>query len=240
MINMFFLYKIFLFHGFLIQSKAFLQTAASVAPHMYEPHFNLSILCEKVIIHCIHLSLINSKVQLSNVFKVLLFCLYPGWRPSEQLHRSPKVRRCFSRTRGHSAASQSASSALCSAVRVQHHQAKLQNQYKMGRLVKFKTNKKALVFICVYIKNIYLNYQFIWQLNYINYIIVVESLEICWTFLKRILHNIYRIRKYLLWAFETLLCTNFKYIKTQKSRVLANLVLIVYVRLDVCFTQSRT
>lgn len=33
----------------LIQSKAFLQTAASLAPHMYEPHFNLSILSEKVI-----------------------------------------------------------------------------------------------------------------------------------------------------------------------------------------------
>lgn len=32
----------------LIQSKAFLQTAASLAPHMYEPHFNLSILSEKV------------------------------------------------------------------------------------------------------------------------------------------------------------------------------------------------
>lgn len=30
------------------QSKAFLQTAASLAPHMYEPHFNLSILSEKV------------------------------------------------------------------------------------------------------------------------------------------------------------------------------------------------
>ncbi|XP_037550955.1 tetratricopeptide repeat protein 8 isoform X3 [Nematolebias whitei] len=34
--------------GHIEQSKAFLQTAASVAPHMYEPHFNLSILCEKV------------------------------------------------------------------------------------------------------------------------------------------------------------------------------------------------
>ncbi len=33
----------------LIQSKAFLQTSASLAPHMYEPHFNLSILSEKVI-----------------------------------------------------------------------------------------------------------------------------------------------------------------------------------------------
>lgn len=32
----------------LFQSKAFLQTAASLAPHMYEPHFNLSILSEKV------------------------------------------------------------------------------------------------------------------------------------------------------------------------------------------------
>uniref|UniRef100_A0A3B4B2V0 Uncharacterized protein n=1 Tax=Periophthalmus magnuspinnatus TaxID=409849 RepID=A0A3B4B2V0_9GOBI len=30
------------------QSKAFLQTAASLAPHMYEPHFNLSILSEKI------------------------------------------------------------------------------------------------------------------------------------------------------------------------------------------------
>lgn len=30
------------------KSKAFLQTAASLAPHMYEPHFNLSILSEKV------------------------------------------------------------------------------------------------------------------------------------------------------------------------------------------------
>lgn len=34
---------------FLLQSKAFLQTAASLAPHIYEPHFNLSILSEKVI-----------------------------------------------------------------------------------------------------------------------------------------------------------------------------------------------
>lgn len=33
---------------FFMQSKAFLQTAASLAPHMYEPHFNLSILSEKV------------------------------------------------------------------------------------------------------------------------------------------------------------------------------------------------
>lgn len=32
----------------LMQSKAFLQTAASLAPHMYEPHFNLSILSEKI------------------------------------------------------------------------------------------------------------------------------------------------------------------------------------------------
>ncbi|KAK7903891.1 hypothetical protein WMY93_016498 [Mugilogobius chulae] len=30
------------------QSKAFLQTAASLAPHMYEPHFNLSILSERI------------------------------------------------------------------------------------------------------------------------------------------------------------------------------------------------
>uniref|UniRef100_A0A674NCF5 Tetratricopeptide repeat domain 8 n=1 Tax=Takifugu rubripes TaxID=31033 RepID=A0A674NCF5_TAKRU len=30
------------------QSKAFLQTAASLASHMYEPHFNLSILSEKI------------------------------------------------------------------------------------------------------------------------------------------------------------------------------------------------
>uniref|UniRef100_A0A673BGS9 Tetratricopeptide repeat domain 8 n=1 Tax=Sphaeramia orbicularis TaxID=375764 RepID=A0A673BGS9_9TELE len=30
------------------QSKAFLQTAASLAPHMYEPHFNLSILSDKI------------------------------------------------------------------------------------------------------------------------------------------------------------------------------------------------
>nr|XP_061798460.1 tetratricopeptide repeat protein 8-like isoform X4 [Nerophis lumbriciformis] len=30
------------------QSKAFLQTAASLSPHMYEPHYNLSILCEKI------------------------------------------------------------------------------------------------------------------------------------------------------------------------------------------------
>lgn len=34
----------------LMQSKALLQTAASLAPHMYEPHFNLCILSEKVII----------------------------------------------------------------------------------------------------------------------------------------------------------------------------------------------
>ena len=32
----------------LTQSKAFLQTAESLAPHMYEPHYNLSILSEKV------------------------------------------------------------------------------------------------------------------------------------------------------------------------------------------------
>ena len=32
----------------LLQSKAFLQTAASLAPHMYEPHFNLATLSEKV------------------------------------------------------------------------------------------------------------------------------------------------------------------------------------------------
>lgn len=32
----------------LFQSKAFLQTAASLASHMYEPHFNLSILSDKV------------------------------------------------------------------------------------------------------------------------------------------------------------------------------------------------
>ncbi|XP_077588013.1 tetratricopeptide repeat protein 8 isoform X1 [Stigmatopora nigra] len=30
------------------QSKAFLQTAATLSPHMYEPHYNLSILCEKI------------------------------------------------------------------------------------------------------------------------------------------------------------------------------------------------
>ncbi|KAM9777431.1 tetratricopeptide repeat protein 8 isoform 1-T1 [Neosynchiropus ocellatus] len=30
------------------QSKAFLQTAASLSPHMYEPHYNLSILSEKM------------------------------------------------------------------------------------------------------------------------------------------------------------------------------------------------
>lgn len=42
----------------LIQSKAFLQTAASLAPHMYEPHFNLSILSEKVIYHyVVHLNI---------------------------------------------------------------------------------------------------------------------------------------------------------------------------------------
>uniref|UniRef100_A0A8C9XZL9 Tetratricopeptide repeat domain 8 n=1 Tax=Sander lucioperca TaxID=283035 RepID=A0A8C9XZL9_SANLU len=34
--------------GHIEQSKAFLQTAASLAPHMYEPHFNLSILSEKI------------------------------------------------------------------------------------------------------------------------------------------------------------------------------------------------
>uniref|UniRef100_A0A3Q0RJB7 Tetratricopeptide repeat domain 8 n=1 Tax=Amphilophus citrinellus TaxID=61819 RepID=A0A3Q0RJB7_AMPCI len=34
--------------GHVEQSKAFLQTAASLAPHMYEPHFNLSILSEKI------------------------------------------------------------------------------------------------------------------------------------------------------------------------------------------------
>uniref|UniRef100_A0A3P8UEM5 Tetratricopeptide repeat domain 8 n=1 Tax=Cynoglossus semilaevis TaxID=244447 RepID=A0A3P8UEM5_CYNSE len=34
--------------GRIDQSKAFLQTAASLAPHMYEPHFNLSILSEKI------------------------------------------------------------------------------------------------------------------------------------------------------------------------------------------------
>ena len=42
----------------MIQSKAFLQTAASLAPHMYEPHFNLSILSEKVIYYySIHLNI---------------------------------------------------------------------------------------------------------------------------------------------------------------------------------------
>ncbi|KAM3871471.1 tetratricopeptide repeat protein 8 isoform 5-T5 [Diretmus argenteus] len=34
--------------GRIEQSKAFLQTAASLAPHMYEPHFNLSTLSEKI------------------------------------------------------------------------------------------------------------------------------------------------------------------------------------------------
>eukprot|EP00064_Thunnus_orientalis_P015922 superscaffoldBa00003053_g15984 len=34
--------------GRIEQSKAFLQTAASLAPHMYEPQFNLSILHEKI------------------------------------------------------------------------------------------------------------------------------------------------------------------------------------------------
>uniref|UniRef100_A0A8C5E6S8 Tetratricopeptide repeat domain 8 n=1 Tax=Gouania willdenowi TaxID=441366 RepID=A0A8C5E6S8_GOUWI len=34
--------------GHIQQSKALLQTAASLAPHMYEPHFNLSILSEKI------------------------------------------------------------------------------------------------------------------------------------------------------------------------------------------------
>uniref|UniRef100_A0A8P4KH73 Tetratricopeptide repeat protein 8 n=1 Tax=Dicentrarchus labrax TaxID=13489 RepID=A0A8P4KH73_DICLA len=34
--------------GRIEQSKAFLQTAESLAPHMYEPHFNLSILSEKI------------------------------------------------------------------------------------------------------------------------------------------------------------------------------------------------
>lgn len=39
---------VFLSFSLSFQSKAFLQTAASLAPHMYEPHFNLSILSEKV------------------------------------------------------------------------------------------------------------------------------------------------------------------------------------------------
>uniref|UniRef100_A0A3Q2QWB3 Tetratricopeptide repeat domain 8 n=1 Tax=Fundulus heteroclitus TaxID=8078 RepID=A0A3Q2QWB3_FUNHE len=34
--------------GRIEQSKAFLQTAASLAPNMYEPNYNLSILCEKI------------------------------------------------------------------------------------------------------------------------------------------------------------------------------------------------
>ncbi|KAM9842140.1 tetratricopeptide repeat protein 8 isoform 3-T3 [Aulostomus maculatus] len=34
--------------GRIEQSKALLQTAASLSPHMYEPHFNLSILSEKI------------------------------------------------------------------------------------------------------------------------------------------------------------------------------------------------
>uniref|UniRef100_H2MPC6 Tetratricopeptide repeat domain 8 n=1 Tax=Oryzias latipes TaxID=8090 RepID=H2MPC6_ORYLA len=34
--------------GHIEQAKAFLQTAASLAPHMYEPHFNFSILSEKI------------------------------------------------------------------------------------------------------------------------------------------------------------------------------------------------
>lgn len=52
-------YAVYSIHGFpiLIQSKAFLQTAASLAPHMYEPHFNLSILSEKVMYYYIHLNI---------------------------------------------------------------------------------------------------------------------------------------------------------------------------------------
>uniref|UniRef100_A0A8C7F574 Tetratricopeptide repeat domain 8 n=1 Tax=Oncorhynchus kisutch TaxID=8019 RepID=A0A8C7F574_ONCKI len=34
--------------GHIEQSKAFLQTAASIAPHMYEPHFNYSTLSDKI------------------------------------------------------------------------------------------------------------------------------------------------------------------------------------------------
>lgn len=34
--------------GSLLQAKAFLQTAASLAPHMYEPHFNFAVLSDKV------------------------------------------------------------------------------------------------------------------------------------------------------------------------------------------------
>ncbi|KAJ3613036.1 hypothetical protein NHX12_019292 [Muraenolepis orangiensis] len=34
--------------GHIEQSKAFLQTAATLAPHMYEPHFNLATLSEKI------------------------------------------------------------------------------------------------------------------------------------------------------------------------------------------------
>lgn len=59
-----------------MQSKAFLQTAASLAPHMYEPHFNLSILSEKVIIYfkyketvflCYGLHTLNKCLTVTNV-----------------------------------------------------------------------------------------------------------------------------------------------------------------------------
>lgn len=76
---------------FLLQSKAFLQTAASLAPHMYEPHFNLSILSEKVT------NSFNCSRPLSFVAFVapqtqfVVFCRCPDWRSPEQLHRSPEV-----------------------------------------------------------------------------------------------------------------------------------------------------
>lgn len=87
------LLTIYMIVSSLIQSKAFLQTAASLAPHMYEPHFNLSILSEKVIyysyftVYLLTVLTINNLIMFANV----IFCPFTDRRPAEQLYRSPKV-----------------------------------------------------------------------------------------------------------------------------------------------------
>lgn len=54
---------------FLLQAKAFLQTAASLAPHMYEPHFNFAVLSDKVctIQLCFFLAAFFSSMMLADV-----------------------------------------------------------------------------------------------------------------------------------------------------------------------------
>lgn len=43
-------------HGFVVlfQARAFLQAAASLAPHMYEPHYNHGLLSHKVCNHFLY------------------------------------------------------------------------------------------------------------------------------------------------------------------------------------------